>query len=91
MSNFGSIHTYRSEVDEIIRFGGSTRETTIRRAVFSLINAYARPRNLRLVEELDYYNPRRKKKVRPDGTPLVILSDILFDHFAANSILLHHA
>ncbi|MGC4016944.1 MAG: pyruvate kinase [Luteolibacter sp.] len=28
--------------------------------------------------------------VRP-GTPLVIVSDILSDHFAANSILLHHA
>ena len=25
------------------------------------------------------------------GTPLVIVSDILSDHFAANSILLHHA
>jgi pyruvate kinase len=28
--------------------------------------------------------------IRP-GTPLVIVSDILSDHFAANSILLHHA
>ena len=28
--------------------------------------------------------------VRP-GTPMVIVSDILSDHFAANSILLHHA
>lgn len=28
--------------------------------------------------------------VRP-GTPIVIVSDILSDHFAANSILLHHA
>lgn len=36
--------------------------------MYSLINAYARPRNLLLVEELDYYNLRRKKKVRPDGT-----------------------
>ncbi len=68
MSNLGSIHTYRSEVDKIIRFGGSTKETSIRRAVFSLINAYARPRDLLLVEELDYYNPRRKKRVTPDGT-----------------------
>jgi hypothetical protein len=30
MTNLGPIHTYRSEVDQIIRFGGSTRETTIR-------------------------------------------------------------
>ncbi|MDB6076667.1 MAG: pyruvate kinase [Akkermansiaceae bacterium] len=33
---------------------------------------------------------RSKNLVRP-GTPLVIVSDILSDHFAANSILLHHA
>lgn len=68
MSHLGSIHTYRSEVDQIIRYGGSNNETSIRRAVFSLINAYARPRDLLLVEELAYYNPRRKKSVTPDGT-----------------------
>jgi predicted helicase len=68
MPNLGPIHTYRSEVDKIIRYGGSTKETSIRRAVFSLINAYARPRDLLLVEELDYFNPRRKKRVTPDGT-----------------------
>jgi pyruvate kinase len=28
--------------------------------------------------------------VRP-GAPIVIVSDIISDHFAANSILLHHA
>ncbi len=33
---------------------------------------------------------RQANLVRP-GTPLVIVSDILSDHFAANSILLHHA
>jgi len=33
---------------------------------------------------------RKADLVRP-GTPIVILSDILSDHFAANSILLHHA
>ena len=68
MSNLGSIHTYRSEVGRIQRFSGSTRETTVRRAVFNLINAYARPRDLLLCEELDYFNPRRRKTVRPDGT-----------------------
>ena len=68
MSNLGSIHTYRSDVDQIIRFGGSRNETTIRRAFSTLINAYARPRDLLLVEELDYYNPQKRKTVRPDGT-----------------------
>jgi pyruvate kinase len=32
----------------------------------------------------------QEQLVRP-GTPIVIVSDILSDHFAANSILLHHA
>jgi predicted helicase len=68
MSSLGSIHTYRSEVDQIIRYGGDRKETSIRRAVFNLINAYARPHNLLLVEELAYFNPRRKKSVTPDGT-----------------------
>ena len=68
MSNFASIATYRSEVDRIIRFGGTTKETAVRRAFFNLINSYARPRDLLLVEELDYFNPRRRRTVRPDGT-----------------------
>ena len=33
---------------------------------------------------------RQADLVKP-GTPLVIISDILSDHFTANSILLHHA
>jgi pyruvate kinase len=32
----------------------------------------------------------KEELVRP-GTPIVIVSDILSEHFAANSILLHHA
>ena len=53
-SNLGSIHTYRSEVDRIIRYGGSSKETSIRRAVFSLINAYARPRDLKGLPGLEH-------------------------------------
>ena len=68
MANLGSIHTYRSEVDRIIRIGGSRNEATISRAVFNLINAYARPHDLLLLEQLPYFNPARKKTVRPDGT-----------------------
>lgn len=33
----------------------------------------------------------RKLELVKAGTPIVIVSDILSDHFAANSILLHHA
>lgn len=33
----------------------------------------------------------RKEELVRSGTPIVIVSDILSDHFAANSILLHHA
>jgi hypothetical protein len=32
-----------------------------------------------------------KENLVRTGTPIVIVSDILSDHFAANSILLHHA
>ncbi len=32
----------------------------------------------------------RKQDLVRSGTPVVILSDIISDHFAANSILLHH-
>jgi hypothetical protein len=56
MSSLGSIHTYSSEVDQIIRCGGDCKETSIRRAVFNLINAYARPHNLLIVEELACFN-----------------------------------
>ncbi len=68
MSSHAPIHASRSEVEQIRRFSGSVRETTVRRAVITLINAYARSRDLLLCEELDYRNLRRKKTVRPDGT-----------------------
>ena len=64
MPSLAAIHTYRSEVDQIKRFSGSTKETTVRRAVFNLINAYARPRDFLLCEELDYFNPRRNPTAR---------------------------
>jgi hypothetical protein len=32
----------------------------------------------------------RKLDLVRTGTPIVVVSDILSDHFAANSILLHH-
>jgi hypothetical protein len=56
MSSLGSIHPYRSEVDQIIRYGGDCKETSIRRAVFNLIKAYARPHSLLPVEALAYFN-----------------------------------
>ena len=36
-------------------------------------------------------NQLLKDKLVKPGTPMVIVSDILSDHFGANSILLHHA
>ena len=39
MSNLGPIHTYRYEVDQIIRFCGSQNEITTRRVFFTLIKA----------------------------------------------------
>jgi len=33
---------------------------------------------------------RTNHGVQP-GTPIVVLADVISDHFAANSIMLHHA
>ena len=67
MSNLGSIHTYRSEMNQILRYGGGRKETSIHRAVFNLINASARPHRRLLVEQLACFNLRRKQRVTPEA------------------------
>ena len=44
MSNLGSIHACRSGVDQIIRYSGDRKESSIRRAAFNLINAFGAAR-----------------------------------------------
>ena len=48
-----SIHEYRREVERIIHFGGTKKETAIRSAFFNLLNDYAKAKGLMLVTEIE--------------------------------------
>ncbi|MCY7284637.1 MAG: N-6 DNA methylase, partial [Cyanobacteria bacterium CAN_BIN43] len=58
---------YQSEVEKIIRYGGSKKETSIRNAFERLLNDYCKPRNYLLIPELDY-KTKFNTTVFPDGT-----------------------
>lgn len=58
---------YQAEVEKIIRYGGSRKETSIRNAFERLLNDYCKPRNYLLIPELDY-KTRFNTTVFPDGT-----------------------
>lgn len=61
------IKQYHAEVEKIIYYGGSRKETSIRVAFQNLLNEYCKPREFRLIPELDYKTPQGKV-VKPDGT-----------------------
>jgi len=61
------IQQYYSEVDKIIQFGGSKKETSLRVAFQNLLNEYCKTRDFLLIPELDYRN-KSGKLVYPDGT-----------------------
>jgi hypothetical protein len=61
------IHQYYTEVDKIIQYGGSKKETSIRVAFGNLLNEYCKNRDFILIPELDY-RTRSGKSVYPDGT-----------------------
>ena len=67
MSEF-SIRQYQNELEKIIHFGGSNKETSIRNAFYNLLNEYARAKGLIMVTEIDIKATNSNKKVRPDGT-----------------------
>ena len=58
---------YQSEVANIIRYGGSRKETSIRNAFERLLNEYCKPRNYLLIPELDF-KTKFNTTVFPDGT-----------------------
>jgi predicted helicase len=58
---------YQAEVEKIIQYGGSRKETSIRVAFQNLLNEYCKPRDFLLIPELDYKLPNGKL-VYPDGT-----------------------
>ncbi len=61
------IQTYRTEVEKIIQYGGSRKETTIRVAFQRLLENYCDSKNFILIPELDY-RTKHNTTVYPDGT-----------------------
>jgi hypothetical protein len=58
---------YQSEVEKIIRYGGTKKETSIRNAFERLLNDYCKPRDYLLIPELDF-KTKFNTTVYPDGT-----------------------
>ena len=63
-----SIHQYQSEVEKIIHFGGTKKETAIRNAFYNLLNDYAKQKGLMIVPEIEIKATNSNRKVMPDGT-----------------------
>ncbi len=61
------IQNYHTEVEKIIQYGGSRKETSIRVAFQNLLNAYCAAKNFILIPELEY-RTKYNTTVYPDGT-----------------------
>lgn len=66
MSKF-LVTQYHQEVEKLIQYGGSNKETAIKSAFQNLLNGYCKPKDYLLIPELDY-KTKTGKLVRPDGT-----------------------
>jgi predicted helicase len=62
-----SVKQYQAEVEKIIHFGGTKKETAIRNAFYNLLNEYAKQRGLMLVAEISIKGSLGKTVI-PDGT-----------------------
>lgn len=61
------IQQYHAQVAKIIRYGGSRKESTVRKPFQDLLEHYARQRNLELIAKLDYLT-WQGRTIYPDGT-----------------------
>ncbi len=61
------IQNYHTEVEKIIQYGGSRKETSIRVAFQKLLEGYCAAKNFILIPELDY-RTQYDTTVYPDGT-----------------------
>jgi len=68
-----SINQYQKEVENIIHYGGTKKETAIRTAFHNLLNEYAKAKGLILVTEVTIKATNSNKNITPDGT----LKDVL--------------
>ena len=66
MSKF-AISQYHAELDKIMQYGGTKKETAIRGAFLNLLNHYCEPKHFLLIPELDYQT-KSGATVFPDGT-----------------------
>ena len=66
------IQRYYTEIDKIIRYGGSRNESSLRKAFQDLLEQYARAKGLVLVAEIEL-ETKRGTRIRPDG----VLKDAL--------------
>ncbi|MBI5351646.1 MAG: N-6 DNA methylase [Chloroflexi bacterium] len=66
------IQQYYTKVEQIIRYGGSRNESSLRKPFQDLLEGYARSKNLVLVAEVEMES-KRGTRIRPDG----VLKDAL--------------
>lgn len=62
-----AIQHYHKELEKIIHYGGSKKETAIRNAFYYLLNEYAHSKGLMLIAEISTKN-KAGKIITPDGT-----------------------
>jgi predicted helicase len=62
-----AIKDYQSEVEKIIHYGGTKKETSIRNAFYVLLNDYAKQKGFMLVPEVSVRG-KMGRNVTPDGT-----------------------
>jgi hypothetical protein len=52
------IQQYYAKVEQMIRYGGTRNESTLRKPFLDLLEQYARSKNLLLVPEVEYVIPQ---------------------------------
>lgn len=62
-----AITQYHRELEKIIHYGGSKKETAIRNSFYNLLNEYAHSKDLMLIPEISTKN-KVGKIITPDGT-----------------------
>lgn len=62
-----SIQQYYTQLENIIHYGGTKKETAIRNAFYMLLNEYARQKGLILITEVTI-KTKRGNNITPDGT-----------------------
>jgi hypothetical protein len=65
-----AIQQYHKELEKIIHYGGSKKETAIRNSFYNLLNEYARSKDLMLIPEISTKNKAGKviRRTAPSKT-----------------------